>query len=143
MSMGVNLDGGSGSDNSYSAMSDINVTPMVDIMLVLLIIFMVAAPLMTQGVEVNLPKAKTSALATNSEPLVVTVARDGTPFIEQNPITITELKDKIILIRKANPDVPVYVRGDKKAEYGAVMKVMAHLQQAGIEKIGLVTESPD
>ena len=143
MSMGVNLDGGSGSHNSYSAMSDINVTPMVDIMLVLLIIFMVAAPLMTQGVEVNLPKAKTSALATNSEPLVVTVARDGTPFIEQNPITITELKDKIILIRKANPDVPVYVRGDKKAEYGAVMKVMAHLQQAGIEKIGLVTESPD
>jgi biopolymer transport protein TolR len=143
MSMGVNLDGSGGSENSYQAMSDINVTPMVDIMLVLLIIFMVAAPLMTQGVEVNLPKAQTGALGSNSEPLVVTVAHDGTPFIEQNPVTISELKDKIARIRKTKPNLPVYVRGDKKAEYGAVMKVMANLQQAGIEKIGLVTESPD
>ncbi|MBF0383237.1 MAG: protein TolR [Magnetococcales bacterium] len=141
--MGLNLDEGGGSGNSYSAMSEINVTPLVDIMLVLLIIFMVAAPLMTQGVEVNLPKAATGALASNSEPLVVTVSRDGTPYIEQNRLSISALKDKITLIRKANPNVPVYVRGDKKAEYGAVMKVMAHLQQAGIEKIGLVTESPD
>lgn len=143
MSMGVNLDGGSGGENSYQAMSEINVTPLVDIMLVLLIIFMVAAPLMTQGVEVNLPKAKASALASNREPLVVTVAKDGTPFIEQNPVTISELKDKILLIRSTNPDLPVYVRGDSKAEYGAVMKVMANLQQAGIEKIGLVTETPN
>ncbi|MBF0357374.1 MAG: protein TolR [Magnetococcales bacterium] len=141
--MGVNLDGSGGSDNNYQAMSDINVTPMVDIMLVLLIIFMVAAPLMTQGVEVNLPKAKAGAIGSNSEPLVVTVANDGTAFIEQNPVTISELKDKIARIRKTNPNLPVYVRGDKKAEYGAVMKVMANLQQAGIEKIGLVTESPD
>ncbi|MBF0195634.1 MAG: biopolymer transporter ExbD, partial [Magnetococcales bacterium] len=113
MSMGVNLDGGSGSNNSYQAMSEINVTPMVDIMLVLLIIFMVAAPLMTQGVEVNLPKASTGALGSNSEPLVVTVAQDGTPFIEQNRLTISALKNKVALIRKANPNVPVYVRGDK------------------------------
>ncbi len=141
MSMGVNLDGGS--DNNYSAMSEINVTPLVDIMLVLLIIFMVAAPLMTQGVEINLPKAKTSAMASNSEPLVVTVAKDGTPYIEQNPISIADLKTKIHHIRKANPDLPVYVRGDRKAEYGAVMRVMANLQQAGIAKVGLVTESPD
>ena len=143
MSMGVNLDGSGGSDNRYQSMSEINVTPLVDIMLVLLIIFMVAAPLMTQGVEVNLPKAKTSAMSSNQEPLVVTVAEDGTPFIEQNPVTIAELKDKISRIRLTNPDLPVYVRGDKRAEYGAVMRVMAHLQQAGIEKIGLVTESPN
>jgi biopolymer transport protein TolR len=142
MSMGVNLDGG-GSENRYVAMSEINVTPLVDIMLVLLIIFMVAAPLMTQGVEVNLPKAKTSALASNAEPLVISVSKDGTPYIEQNPISIDGLKEKIIRIRQANPDLPVYVRGDKLAQYGAVMQVMAHLQQAGIEKIGLVTESPN
>ncbi|MBF0453852.1 MAG: protein TolR [Magnetococcales bacterium] len=141
--MGVNLNDGGGPDNRYSAMSEINVTPLVDIMLVLLIIFMVAAPLMTQGVEVNLPKAKTTTLASNREPLVVTVSQDGTPYIEQNAVTIAELKEKISHIRQTNPDLPVYVRGDKKAEYGAVMKVMSHLQQAGIEKIGLVTETPD
>ncbi|MBF0446765.1 MAG: protein TolR [Magnetococcales bacterium] len=143
MSMGVNLDGGSGPENRYGAMSEINVTPLVDIMLVLLIIFMVAAPLMTQGIEVNLPKAQTNALASNMEPLVVSVSRDGNAFIEQNPVTIVELKDKIFRIRQTNPNLPVYVRGDNQAEYGAVMQVMAQLHQAGIDKIGLVTEAPN
>ena len=142
MSMGLNLDE-QGPDHRFSAMSEINVTPLVDIMLVLLIIFMVAAPLMTQGVEVDLPDADTKALTSDIEPLVVSVAPDGTPYIEEKPVTATELASRITAIRNNHPKLPVYVRGDHKATYGAVMKVMAQLQNAGVSQVGLVTEPPD
>ncbi len=139
MSMGVNFNS-QGSD--HGAMSDINVTPMVDIMLVLLVIFMVTAPLLTQGVEVNLPATTASPIESKREPLVITVAQDGTTYIEKSPQTTVQLIEKVSAIRKGNPDLPVFVRGDRKTPYGAVMIVMSQLQQAGVDRVGLVTEPP-
>ncbi|WP_227657424.1 protein TolR [Candidatus Magnetaquicoccus inordinatus] len=139
MSMGVNFNS---QGSEHGAMSDINVTPMVDIMLVLLVIFMVTAPLLTQGVDVNLPTTNASPLQSKREPLVITVAQDGTTYIEKNPQTSTQLIEKVSEIRKGNPDLPIFVRGDRKTPYGAVMIVMSQLQQAGVDKVGLVTEPP-
>lgn len=142
MSMGVNLNEGGGR-GGHSTMSDINVTPMVDIMLVLLIIFMVTAPLMTQGVEVDLPKETAQPISTDTEPLVISVRVDGKVFIEEKQVDLATLGDKVRGIREANPKLPVYVRGDKAADYGAVIKVMASLQRSGVDRIGLITEVPD
>ncbi|MBF0184877.1 MAG: protein TolR [Magnetococcales bacterium] len=139
MSMGVNF---SSQGSDHGAMSDINVTPMVDIMLVLLVIFMVTAPLLTQGVEVNLPSTNASPLQSKREPLVITVAQDGTTYIEKNPQTAAQLIEKVSAIRKGNPDLPIFVRGDRKTPYGSVMIVMSQLQQAGVDRVGLVTEPP-
>lgn len=139
MSMGSS---GGGRDG-YSSMSDINVTPMVDIMLVLLIIFMVTAPLMTQGVEVDLPQEDSQAISTDTEPLVISVRADRMTYIEDKVVEVAVLGDKVRGIRLANPKLPVYVRGDKAVEYGAVMKVMAALQNAGVDHVGLITELPD
>ncbi|MBF0310567.1 MAG: protein TolR [Magnetococcales bacterium] len=136
MGMGV---GGQGSDR-HRPMGDINVTPLVDIMLVLLIIFMVAAPLLTQGVEVDLPKAESSPLSTDNEPLIVSVTRDGSPAIEEKRVTFEELRVRINAIKRTNPKLVVYVRGDRLTSYGQVMAVMAYLQEAGVSQVGLVTE---
>ncbi|MBF0180800.1 MAG: protein TolR [Magnetococcales bacterium] len=140
MGMGTGM-GGSGSDR-LTAMSEINVTPMVDIMLVLLVIFMVTAPLLTQGVEVNLPDSQASAINTNDEPLVISVTANGATYIEERAVTVTEMTDKIRAIRANNPNFPVFVRGDRNAAYGAVMAVMSQLQQAGVDRVGLITEPP-
>jgi biopolymer transport protein TolR len=136
MAMGLK----SGGSNRFSTMSDINVTPLVDIMLVLLIIFMVTAPLMTQGVDIDLPDADGKAMATDNEPMVVSVTPDGRLFIEEHPVSTEELGIKIAAIRQGNPDLTIYVRGDTTAAYGTVIQVMAQLQQAGVHRIGLVTE---
>lgn len=140
MSMGSSSGGGR---DGYSSMSDINVTPMVDIMLVLLIIFMVTAPLMTQGVEVDLPKEDAQAISTDVEPLVISVRSDGRTYLEDKVVEVAVLGDKVRGIRLANPKLPVYVRGDKAVEYGAVIKVMAALQNSGVDHVGLITELPD
>ncbi|MBF0624113.1 MAG: protein TolR [Magnetococcales bacterium] len=132
---------GGGGDRTRP-MSDINVTPLVDIMLVLLIIFMVTAPLMTQGVEVKLPEATADPLTSNQEPLMVSVGVDGTAALEGKPITLAQLAARLQVIKQGNPHLVVYVRGDNRADYGAVMRVMAHLQQAGVTEVGLVTEPP-
>ncbi|MBF0422139.1 MAG: protein TolR [Magnetococcales bacterium] len=124
-------------------MSDINVTPMVDIMLVLLIIFMVTAPLMTQGVEVDLPKESAQPISTDTEPLVISVRADGKVYIEDKQIDMATLGEKVRGIRDANPKLPVYVRGDRAVDYGAVVKVMASLAKSGVDRIGLITEVPD
>lgn len=137
MSMGVNLDR---DGYEHAAMSEINVTPMVDVMLVLLIIFMVTAPLLTQGVDVNLPSTEASPLVSDVEPLVVAVNQEGIPFIEKNEVTMAQLTEKVSAIRRSNPAVPVFVRGDRNTPYGAVMAVMSQLQQAGVDRVGLVTE---
>lgn len=137
MSMGMNLDD---QGSEHNAMSEINVTPMVDVMLVLLIIFMVTAPLLTQGVDVNLPTTGASSLTPEHEPLMITVKRDGTAFIEENAVSISQLALKVSTIRENKPKLPVFVRGDRDTSYGAVMTVMTQLQQAGVERVGLVTE---
>jgi biopolymer transport protein TolR len=127
-------------------MSEINVTPFVDVMLVLLIIFMVAAPLLTGGVQVELPQARGRQLEANKEPLVVSVTKDGRVFLgqeENTPMALDELGPKLTAIaqgRGGGQDEPVFVRGDRSVEYGHVARVMARLKESGFRKISLVTE---
>ena len=121
-------------------MGEINVTPLVDVMLVLMIIFMVTAPLLTQGVNVDLPDTSAQDLQQDVEPLVLSIQRDGTIFLQNHPVAEKELAPKIIAIRRNKPKLPIYIRGDAKVPYAHVARVMALLENAGIRKVGLVTE---
>lgn len=121
-------------------MGEINVTPLVDVMLVLLIIFMVTAPLLTQGVNVDLPDAKSPPMQQNVEPLVVSIKADGSIYLQKHAIEIEKLAPRIAAMRKENPNLPVFIRGDSKTPYGRVAEVMSLLETADIKKVGLVTE---
>jgi biopolymer transport protein TolR len=123
-------------------MAEINVTPMVDVMLVLLIIFMVSAPLLTVGVPVDLPQTQAKSLDQDKEPLAVSVDEKGKVFLQNTEITPDELvaKLKAITETRGGFDERIYVRGDKKVDYGTVMKVMARLSAAGFKRVALVTE---
>ena len=123
-----------------AAMSDINVTPMVDVMLVLLIVFMVAAPLLTVGVPIDLPKTQAKELNTDSKPVTVTVTPDGKIFLLEKPVDIDGLIAALTPLTPNGTGDRVYLRGDSTANYGAVMKVMGVLSKAGYSKIGLITE---
>jgi biopolymer transport protein TolR len=127
------------SQREGSAIAQINVTPLVDVMLVLLVIFMVTAPIIQQGVQVNLPQAKTNAIAGNEENLVVTVAKNGKIYLNDNVVTLGELGQKLRAIKKLQADKQVYLRADQDVRYGTVMKTIAEIKQAGIEKLGMVT----
>lgn len=120
--------------------SQINITPLVDVMLVLLIIFMVTAPILQQGVSVDLPEVTTAPLVGSEEQLVVIVAKDGKVQLNDLPIRIDELGRKLTAILDVKPDRQVYLRADKNVPYGKVVEVMAAVQKAGIRKIGMVTE---
>ncbi|HEV2652336.1 MAG TPA: protein TolR [Rhizomicrobium sp.] len=120
-------------------MAEINVTPFVDVMLVLLIVFMVTAPLLTAGVPVDLPKTRAQALGQDREPLSVTVKRDGSIFLQNTPVAEQELVAKLTAISANGYDQRIYVRGDKSVDYGRVMEVMGLLSAAGFTHIGLVT----
>ena len=130
-------------------MSEINVVPYIDVMLVLLVIFMVTAPLTTQGVEVDLPSADSAPLSNEEDPLVVTVNANGEIFVntgmprpgaEGTRATIFSLLDQAEKILEVRPDLPVYVRGDEGVTYGEVVRVMSVLQRAGAGSIGLITD---
>jgi biopolymer transport protein TolR len=121
-------------------MSEINVTPLVDVMLVLLIIFMVTAPMMMQGVEVNLPQTKAQGIKTKEDPLILTVNKKGEIFLEEHSIKLEELGPKIETIFKYRRDKEVILRADKDIPYGFVMKIMAEVKRAGVTKLGMVTE---
>ena len=123
-------------------MADINVTPFVDVMLVLLIVFMVTAPLLTVGVPVDLPKTKAQALSQDREPLSVTVKRSGQIYLQNAPIAEEELVAKLTAISQNGYDQRIFVRGDKAVDYGRVMEVMGLLSSAGFTHIGLVTDVP-
>ena len=123
-------------------MADINVTPMVDVMLVLLVIFMVTAPLLTVGVQVDLPKTKAGLIQDQVEPLAVTVSASGQIFLQDKEIELSVLAPRLIAITGANPDIRIFVRGDKAIEYGRVMQVMGTLNAAGFNKVALITEMP-
>jgi len=126
----------------YTPMSEINVTPFVDVMLVLLIIFMVSAPLLTVGVPIDLPRTQAKQLEGDTEPLSVSVAADGKIFLQETEITADELVPKLQAIAKEGYDERIFVRGDTTASYGTMMQVMGRLNQAGFRRIGLVT-SPE
>ena len=123
-------------------MSDINVTPMVDVMLVLLIVFMVTAPLLTVGVAVDLPKASASLLKEPDEPLAVTIKADGKVYLQDKEIELSVLTPRLIAVTGANPDIRIFVRGDKDVDYGRVMQVMGTINAAGFNKVALITEMP-
>jgi biopolymer transport protein TolR len=123
-------------------MSEINVTPMVDVMLVLLIIFMVSAPLLTVGVPIDLPQTQAKSLDQDKEPLTVSVKLDGEVFLQNAEIKVDELVPKLQAITQARGglDERIYVRGDRKVDYGTVMRVMGRLSAAGFRRVALVTE---
>jgi biopolymer transport protein TolR len=124
-------------------MSEINVTPFVDVMLVLLIIFMVSAPLLTVGVPIDLPKSQAKALQQDNKPLTVSVKDNGDVYLQDGQIKIEDLIPKlkaIIEARGGNPDELIYVRGDRKVDYGTMMRVMGRISGAGYHKVALVTE---
>ena len=127
----------------YRPLSEINVTPLVDVMLVLLIIFMVTAPLLTVGVPVDLPQTAAAQLTQREEPLVVSVNAQGRVFLQEREIELATLPDKLREITRNKPDTTIYVRGDKKIEYGSVMSVMGALSSAGFSKVSLVAEFPE
>jgi biopolymer transport protein TolR len=126
----------------HRPISDINVTPLVDVMLVLLIVFMIAAPLLTVGVPVDLPKAQSKPLQGDQEPLTVTVNAAGQIFLQETPVELDQLVPRLLAIAESGYDQRVYVRGDKSVNYGTVMQVMAQMSDAGFTRIGLVNESP-
>ena len=124
----------------YKPMSEINVTPMVDVMLVLLVIFMVAAPLLTVGVPVELPQTKAPAITEQKEPLVITVNSEGKLFLQNGTVSDDELIPRLQAITKNNPQADIYVRGDRAINYGRVMEVMGMVSAAGFSKVSLITE---
>jgi biopolymer transport protein TolR len=121
------------------AISEINVTPLVDVMLVVLIIFMITAPLMQQGIEIELPKTQAEGL-TNEDPLVVTVKMDGAIFLQRAEVPIAELEPKLLAIFQSRDDREVFIRADSRVAYGIVAQTLATLRRAGASKIGMVTE---
>jgi biopolymer transport protein TolR len=123
------------------ALSEINVTPLVDVMLVLLIIFMISAPLLTVGVQVELPKTEAAAVKDNQKPLSVTVKRDGTIFVQETATDYADLADRLHAVAGDGYDQPIYVRADGGAPYEAVAKVMAKLSTSGFSKIDLITDT--
>ena len=126
--------------NGKNFMSDINVTPLVDVMLVLLIIFMVTAPMMMQGVEVNLPQTTTKNIKTREDPLILTVTKQREILLENHTIKLEDLEDKVRNIFKYRKDKEILLRADKEVPYGFVIEVMAGAKRAGIDKLGMVTE---
>ncbi len=132
--------GGRGSRHQRRIMSEINVTPFVDVMLVLLIIFMVAAPMLTAGVTVDLPESAAKPLPGQDEPLSVSVRADGEIYIQETKTALNELGPRLSAITQANRDARIFVRGDQAIDYGRVMRVMGEIHAAGFHKVALVTE---
>ncbi len=122
--------------------SQINVTPLVDVMLVLLVIFMVTAPIIQQGVQVNLPKVKAAALPGKEEQFVVSITRNNEIYLNDAKLSAADLTDKLAAISRERPDREVFIRADDQVPYGEVIRTMAAIKAAGIENVGMVTEMP-
>ena len=123
-------------------MSDINVTPFVDVMLVLLIVFMVTAPLLTVGIPVDLPKVKASALTDQKDPLEITVKIGGEVYLGESRVEVENLIPRLNAITELNKDARIYVRGDRVVAYGRIMEIMSLVNSAGYIKVALVTQNP-
>ena len=140
MGAGVNRSAGG---RRHRPMGEINVTPFVDVMLVLLIVFMVTAPLLTVGVEVDLPKTKAGAINADAAPLVVSIKSDGSLYLQETVVESEALIPRLKAISNANPNVRIFVRGDRAVSYGEVLSVMGRIQSAGFEKVALVAKLPE
>ena len=144
MGMGVSAGGGGGGrrrrGRKKAIMSEINITPMVDVMLVLLIIFMVAAPMMTSGVPLDLPSSAAAAMPNQAKPITVGVTPDGAVFIDETPVAETDLVAQLNTLGVNPAEDRIFLRGDTSANYGAVMRVMGLLSAGGFSKIGLITQ---
>jgi len=144
--MGMSTGGGSGGGGRHrfkrrAPISEINVTPMVDVMLVLLIVFMVAAPLMTVGVPLDLPKTAAAPLTGDNEPLTISIDRQGRVFLQETPVTHEELVPRLMAIAQNGYEQRIFVRADNGIAYGDVMQVMGRISAAGFARVGLVTDS--
>lgn len=143
MGMSVGSSGGRGGHRRRGrrggVMSEINVTPMVDVMLVLLIIFMVAAPMMTSGVPIDLPETQAKEMNAETQPITVSVNEAGQVFIQEEEVAAEDVVAKLEAIAKTGYEERIFVRGDKAADYGMVMQVMARISTAGFKNLGLVT----
>ena len=126
----------------YTQMSEINVTPFVDVMLVLLIVFMVTAPLLTVGIPVDLPKVKANALTDQKDPIEITVKLDGNVYLGESVIEVETLVPKLNAITNQNTEARIYVRGDRAVGYGRIMEIMSMVNSAGYIKVALVAENP-
>lgn len=121
-------------------MADINVTPMVDVMLVLLVIFMITAPLLTAGVQVDLPKSQAETLPGKDEPLAITIDNEGRIYLQETQVDLQSLAPRLLAITQNNSEARIFVRGDKAVSYGRIMEVMGTINAAGFTKVALVTE---
>lgn len=139
MAAGGSAPQGDDDDAGYRPMAEINITPMVDVMLVLLIIFMVAAPLLTVGVPIDLPETQAKPMNSDTQPITVSVNETGQIYLQETEIPLEEVVPKLEAISKTGYEERIYVRGDKTADYGTVMKVMARISAAGYKNLGLVT----
>jgi biopolymer transport protein TolR len=129
--------------NRQSAFSEINITPMVDVMLVLLVIFMVAAPMMTTGVTVDLPKTSASPVPGQDEPLTVSVTANGKIYVQKTEVALNDLQKKLEAIGGEKKDTRIFVRGDKVVDYGRIMQVVGEVNAAGFTKVALISEVSD
>jgi len=123
-------------------MTEINVAPFVDVMLVLVVIFMIAAPLLTVGVPVDLPKAAVNSLNEDKEPLIITLNAEGRVYLQESEIDEDVLISRLVAVSEANPDLRVFVRGDRAINYGRVMEIMGMVSEAGFSKVALIAEVP-
>jgi len=135
--------GGRGRRRASRPVSDINVTPFVDVMLVLLVVFMVTAPMMTVAVPVDLPKTQAQTVNQDKEPLVISIDSDGHVYLQDKPLRLSELVPKLKAVTGANPNARIFVRGDKQLPYGKVMEIMGSISSAGFKKVALVAELPN
>lgn len=140
--MGANLSpGGRGRGYRKQQFSEINVTPFVDVMLVLLVIFMVTAPMMTTGVTVDLPNSKAKSVPGNDEPLSVSVTSEGYIYIQETRVTLQDMGAKLKAIVGEKTDTRIFVRGDTAIDYGLVMRVIGEINNAGLNKVALITDT--
>lgn len=141
--MAMNMNGGNRQSRVPTTLAEINVTPLVDVMLVLLIIFMVSAPLMQQGIQVDLPKAAATTLDDQQEQVVLVITKDKRLMINKNEFPVVGLRTKLAAIYANKPTKEIFIQADQNVAYGFVAQIMAEVKRAGIAKVGLVTDTPD
>ncbi len=140
----MSLHVGGGSDPDEPILSEINVTPLVDVMLVLLVIFMITAPMLHQGIEVALPQAEAENLPSRVEdPIILSVTREGLVYLRDTPIHKSQLVERLTPVLEARQDKSLFLKGDRDVPYGVVVELLDLLHNGGIEQIGMITESPD